>query len=71
MLVYEKVRAYLDEHGIKQTVISKKTGIPLSTFNAILNGRRTMYAEDLRAVCYALNVGPEVFIEPVIEKSVI
>ena len=63
MRVYEKVRAYLEEHGIKQTVISRKIGIPMVTFNAIMNGKRTMYAEDLRAICYALNVSPEMFIE--------
>ena len=63
MLVWEKVRAYMDEQGIKQTVIAKKAGIPMVTFNSIMNGKRTMYAEDLRAICYALNVSPEKFIE--------
>ena len=63
MHVYEKVRAYMDEHGIKQTTIAKKTGISLATFNAMLNGKRVMYADDLRAVCFALNVAPEKFIE--------
>ena len=62
MLVYEKVKAYMVENGIKQTVISKKTNISLSTFNAILNGKRTMFAEDLRAICCALKVSPELFI---------
>lgn len=63
MHVYEKVKAYITEHGIKQTVIANKCGISPTTFNAILNGKRTMYADDLRAICYALDVSPEVFIE--------
>ena len=63
MLIYQKVRAYMDEHGIKQTVIARKTGIRMVTLNAILNGKRTMYAENLRSICYALNVSPELFIE--------
>ena len=63
MHVYEKVRAYMDDHGIKQTTIAKKTGISLVTFNAMMNGKRVMYADDLRAICYALEVGPEKFIE--------
>ncbi len=63
MYVYEKVRKYIDENGIKQITVAKKAGIPNVTFNAIMNGKRTMYAEDLRAICIALNVSPEIFID--------
>lgn len=63
MKVYEKVRAYLEEHGIKQKVVAHKAGISNTTFNAIMNGKRTMYAEDLRAICLALNISPEAFID--------
>ena len=42
MHVYEKVREYITNHGIKQTVIARKCGISAATFNAILNGKRTM-----------------------------
>lgn len=63
MRVYEKVRAYIDDVGIKQIVVAQKSGISYQTFNAILNGTRTLYAEDLRAICLALNVSPEIFIE--------
>ena len=63
MHVYEKVREYITSHGIKQTVIARKCGISTATFNAILNGKRTMYADDLRAICFALDVSPELFIE--------
>ena len=63
MRVYEKVRAYLDDNGLKQVVVAQKSGIPNATFNAILNGKRTLYADDLRAICFALNVSPEIFID--------
>ena len=63
MYVYEKVRNYIDEHGIKQVAVAKKAGIPNVTFNAIMNGKRTMYAEDLKAICIALNVSPETFVD--------
>lgn len=63
MHVYEKVRAYIEQQGYKQVVIANKAGIPQTTFNAIMNGKRTMYADDLRAICVALNVSPELFIE--------
>ncbi len=63
MKVYEKVRSYLNENGFKQIVIAQKAGIPNTTFNAMLNGKRTLYADDLRAICLALNVSPEMFID--------
>lgn len=63
MLVYKKVRTYLEENGLKQKTVAQKAGVPNSTFNAILNGKRTLYAEDLRAICLALNVSPELFID--------
>lgn len=63
MSVYEKVRAYIDENGLKQVAVAEKAGIPKNTFNAILNGKRTLYADDFRAICLALNTSPELFIE--------
>lgn len=63
MSVYEKVRAYLDDNGLKQVTVAQKTGISKVTFNAIMNGKRTLYADDLRAICLALNVSPELFID--------
>ncbi len=63
MCVYEKVRAYIDGKGLKQVAVAQKAGIPKVTFNAIMNGKRTLYADDLRAICLALNVSPELFID--------
>lgn len=63
MRVYEKVRAYIDEQGLKQKTVAERAGIPNVTFNAIMNGKRTMYADDLKAICIALQVSPELFIE--------
>lgn len=63
MHVYEKVRAYINENGYKQVAVANRAGIPKTTFNAIMNGKRTMYADDLCAICIALNVSPETFIE--------
>ena len=63
MRVYEKVRAYIDEQGLKQKTVAEKAGIPNVTFNAIMNGKRSLYADDLKAICIALQVSPEVFIE--------
>lgn len=61
--VYEKVRNYIDDNGLKQVAVAQKAGISKVAFNDILNGKRTLYADDLRAICLALNVSPETFIE--------
>lgn len=63
MDVYKKVRTYIDQKGMKQIAVAEKAGISKVTFNAMMNGHRTMYADDLRAICLALNVSPELFIE--------
>jgi len=63
MEVYKKVRAYIEANGYKQIAVAKRAGISKVTFNAMMNGKRIMYADDLRAICLALNVSPEVFIE--------
>ena len=64
MQVYERVREYINERGIKQVVVAKKAGIPVATFSAIMCGRRTLYANDLEAICAALGVSAETFIYP-------
>lgn len=61
MRVYENVRTYIKKHGLNQSSIAKKAGFSVKTFDAILNGKQTLYPEDLRAICYALNVRPEKF----------
>lgn len=61
MRVYENVRTYIKKNGLNQSNVAKKAGISSKTFDAILNGKQTLYPEDLRAICYALNVRPEKF----------
>lgn len=63
MEVYKKVREYIEENGYKQLAVAQKAGFSKVTFNAMMNGKRTMYVDDLKAVCLALNVSHELFIE--------
>lgn len=60
--VYKKVKAYIVNNGFQEVVVAQKAGIPEICFIAMMDGKRTMYADDLRAICLALNVSPEVFI---------
>ena len=63
MQVYEKVREYIEQHGLKQKSVAAAARIPNATFNAMMNGRRRMYADDLRAICIALQTSAAIFID--------
>lgn len=63
MYVYERVREYINNHGLKQKAVAEAAHISNTTFNAMINGNRKMYAEDLRAICIALKVSADEFIE--------
>ena len=63
MKVYEKVSAYLAAEGIDTVALSDRIGVPHDRLVAWLNGDETMYAENLKVICLALNVSPELFIE--------
>lgn len=57
--IYEKVREYIMVNGHTQVAIAKKAWISNAAFHAIMDGKQTLYADDLSAICIALNVSPE------------
>lgn len=61
MKVYENVRSYIKKNELKPSKVAKKAGLSDKTFNAILSGKQKLYPEELKAICYALNVKPEKF----------
>lgn len=63
MTVQERVAAYVRDMGIKQTVICEKTGIRTDAMSAMINGKRTMSANEFEAICRALNKQPNDFME--------
>lgn len=62
MLVHEKIKQYIIDNDLKQIQVAKMIGKPYTSFNAMLNGKRKMYPEDLRAICYALQISADFFI---------
>lgn len=62
MPIFLLVRKFITEHGLKQKAVALKAQIPHATFNAMMNGKRRIYADELEALCKALNVSPEAFI---------
>lgn len=64
MCVGEKIKKYVNEHGITQTHISEKTGITLPKLNLALNGNRRLTFDEYELICGALNVNTDKFLEP-------
>ena len=59
----EKIKAYLDSHGIKQTFLAEQTGIAYSTISDIcIRGRKVEVTEYYR-ICKALGVSLDYFFE--------
>ena len=52
---------YVRNNGIKQTFISKKTGISACTISAILTNRRKMTADEFEQICIAIGKSPNDF----------
>lgn len=63
MSVNERIKQYLEEHGIKQSFLVKKTGIPKEKMSLILNKNRKLTAEELGTIANALGVDANIFLE--------
>ncbi len=69
MKVYERIKGYIGEEGIKQKVIAKKAGYSEKQFSAMMRGTRKINADDYEKICIALGKKPNDFmIIPTIEK---
>lgn len=50
------IKDYIDERGIKQAFLCKRTGIKKSKMSTILNGNRGISVEDFILICDALEI---------------
>lgn len=62
MKVNEKIKKYLEERGITQAFLAKKTGISHDKLSKILNGKRKLSAQELGDIASVLNVDPNIFL---------
>lgn len=63
MTINEKIKQYLEEHGIKQAFLVEKTGISHYTISNMLNGKRDIKANELRMISKTLGVDPNIFLD--------
>ena len=59
----EKIRAYLDSHGIKQTFLAERTGLAYSVISDICLKGRKVEASEYYRICKALDVPLDYFFE--------
>ncbi len=64
MKPYEKIKHFIDERGISQTSISRRTGIELPKLNLALNGNRRITLEEYELICGVLEVSTATFLTP-------
>ena len=59
----EKIRAYLDSHGIKQTFLAEQTGLAYQIISDICLKGRKVEATEYKKICDALGVPLDYFFE--------
>ena len=62
MRVNERVKKYIDDNHMKQVSISRDMNIPNPIFNAMVNGKRKMYADDLESFCRVVGVSADLIL---------
>lgn len=59
-----EIKKYLEENGITQAFISRKTGIEPSKLSLALNGERRFTFEEYSIICGVLGVNTDKFLKP-------
>ena len=62
MNVAQRIKAYIEANGLKQTFVAEKSGIDTAILNQILNGKIRLTVDRLELICNALQVKPEFFL---------
>ncbi|MCR0567398.1 helix-turn-helix transcriptional regulator [[Clostridium] innocuum] len=57
-----KLQEYIENIGVKQKVISQKTGISETALSSILTGKRRCEVNEFFAICKAIGAEPTKFI---------
>lgn len=59
-----EIKKYLEENGITQVFISRKTGIEPSKLSLSLNGDRRLTFDEYSLICGVLGVNTDKFLKP-------
>lgn len=59
-----EIKKYLEENGITQVFIARKTGIDPSKLSLSLNGDRKLTFDEYSLICGVLGVNTDKFLKP-------
>lgn len=69
MCVGQKIKAYIEKNGLKQSYIADAVGMPVTKLNLSLNGNRRLTFDEYELICGVLGVGTDKFIKPRLPKT--
>ena len=69
MQINLEIKKYLEENGITQAFISRKTGIEPCKLSIALNGERKFTLEEYSLICGVLGVNTDRFLKPQIPRE--
>lgn len=58
-MIWQKLKAYIVDHGIKQTWLAEKIGMNRARLSMILSGQCSLSVDDFALICSALNVSAD------------
>lgn len=58
------IKEYIEENGITQAFLSRKTGMGNSKMNLVLNGNRKLTLDEYALICGVLKVNTDFFLKP-------
>lgn len=61
MLMHEKLKTYIKDHGLSQRIIAENAGWTEGKLSRTLSGQRRMTVDDYEAICRAIAVSPARF----------
>lgn len=64
-----EIKKYLQENGITQAFLSRKTRIAPAKLNLALNGGRRLSLDEYSIICWALGVNTDKFLKPRIPEE--
>ena len=56
--VCDRLKLYISDRGLKQKSIAEKAGFTENQMSQILNGKRSISADELEIICNAMNAKP-------------
>lgn len=63
LMLATRIKAYIDERGIKQSAVAAAAEMPPDALSRTLSGNRTMTADELVLICKFLRVPVETFVK--------